>query len=340
MSQLGVGVIGAGMMGEVHAHLIAERIGSARVVAVSDPDGDRRRRVAESVGAAEVSDPLDVIADPEVQAVIIASPDQSHAEYAIASVQANKPCLCEKPLATTADDARAVVEAESAGGRRLVQVGFMREFDEGHASLVTLRDSGALGEVVAVRSTHINPAPWAPGVSAERVITQSMFHDIHSARFLVGSEVIAVSAVSVPFGDGAEGVDEGAVRFVTARLEMAGGAVALLDVNVASSYGYRVVAEIVGSEATARSAEGSAVEMWTSGAMVSAVSANWPDHFSAAYLTEVSAWVQAACGGGVTGPSAWDGYMANLVASALVEAEASGGRVELPALEVPALYRG
>ncbi|MEK9838860.1 MAG: Gfo/Idh/MocA family oxidoreductase, partial [Ilumatobacter sp.] len=204
MSQLGVGVIGAGMMGEVHAHLIAERIGSARVVAVSDPDGDRRRRVAESVGAAEVSDPLDVITDPEVQAVIIASPDQSHAEYAIASVQANKPCLCEKPLATTADDARAVVEAESAGGRRLVQVGFMREFDEGHASLVTLRDSGALGEVVAVRSTHINPAPWAPGVSAERVITQSMIHDIHSARFLVGSEVIAVSAVSVPFGAGAE----------------------------------------------------------------------------------------------------------------------------------------
>ena len=172
------------------------------------------------------------------------------------------------------------------------------------------------------------------------MITQSMIHDIHSARFLVGSEVIAVSAVSVPFGDGAEGVDEGAVRFVTARLEMAGGAVALLDVNVASSYGYRVVAEIVGSEATARSAEGSAVEMWTSGAMVSAVSANWPDHFSAAYLTEVSAWVQAACGGGVTGPSAWDGYMANLVASALVEAEASGGRVELPTLSVPALYRG
>ena len=76
------------------------------------------------------------------------------------------------------------------------------------------------------------------------------------------------------------------------------------------------------------------------GAIVSAVSANWPDHFSAAYLTEVSAWVQAACGGGVTGPSAWDGYMANLVASALVEAEASGGRVELPTLEVPALYRG
>ena len=137
-------------------------------------------------------------------------------------------------------------------------------------------------------------------------------------------------------GQVGRGVDEGAVRFVTARLEMAGGAVAMLDVNVASSYGYRVVAEIVGSEATARSTEGSAVEMWTSGAMVSAVSANGPDHFSAAYLTEVSAWVQAACGGGVTGPSAWDGYMANLVASALVEAEASGGhQVETPEVVIP-----
>jgi len=339
VSPLAVGVIGAGMMGEVHAHLISERIGSARVVAVSDPDADRRKVVAGSVGAVEMEDPLELISDPRVEAVIIASPDHSHAEYALAAIRAGKPCLCEKPLATTAEDARAVLEEEVALGRRLVQVGFMREFDEGHASLVTLRDSGALGEVVAVRSTHINPAPWAPGVSAERVITQSMIHDIHSARFLAGSEVVAVSAVAVPFGPDVEGVDADAVRFVTARLEMFGGSVALLDVNVASSYGYRVVAEIVGSEATARSSEGSAVEMWAAGAMVTAVSANWPDHFSSAYLTELSAWVQAAAAGGATGPSVWDGYMANLVAASLVEAAVSGARVELPALDRPGLYR-
>jgi len=338
MSALAVGVIGTGMMGEVHARLLNDRIGSARVVAVSDPDTERRRMVAEAVGAAEFDDPMGLIAAPEVEAVVIASPDHSHAGFAVASVQAGKPCMCEKPLATTVDDARLVVDAEVALGRRLVQVGFMREFDEGHASLVSLRRSGALGEVVAVRSTHVNPAPWAPGVTAERVITQSMIHDIHSARFLSGAEVEAVSASVVPFAAGSSGVDDGAVRFVAARLELVGGAVALLDVNVSSAYGYRVVAEVVGSECTARTSEGAAVEMWSSGARVAKVSANWPEHFSAAYLTELTAWVSAASKGGVTGPSAWDGLMANVVAEALVDASTRGERVEIARWERPAVY--
>lgn len=338
MSGVAVGVIGTGMMGEVHARLLNDRIGSARVVAVSDPDAGRRRSVAEAVGAAEFDDPMALIASPDVDAIVIASPDHSHAGFAVASVQAGKPCMCEKPLATTVADARAVVDAEVAIGRRLVQVGFMREFDEGHASLVGLRRSGALGDVVAVRSTHINPAPWAPGVSAERVITQSMIHDIHSARFLSGAEVEAVSATAVPFATGTEGVDEGAVRFVAARLELVGGAVALIDVNVSSAYGYRVVAEVVGSEGTARTGEGAAVEMWSSGAQVAKVSANWPEHFSAAYLTELTAWVAVAADGGATGPSAWDGMMANVVAEALVEAATHGGRVEIPRLERPGFY--
>lgn len=338
MNALAVGVIGTGMMGEVHARLLNDRIGAARVVAVSDPDTERRRMVAEAVGAAEFDDPMGLIAAPDVEAVVIASPDHSHAGFAVASVKAGKPCMCEKPLATTVDDARLVVDAEVALGRRLVQVGFMREFDEGHASLVSLRRSGALGEVVAVRSTHVNPAPWAPGVTAERVITQSMIHDIHSARFLSGAEVEAVSASAVPFAAGSSGVDDGAVRFVAARLELVGGAVALLDVNVSSAYGYRVVAEVVGSEGTARTSEGAAVDMWSSGARVAKVSANWPEHFSAAYLTELTAWVSAASGGGVTGPSAWDGMMANVVAEALVDASTRGERVEITRWERPALY--
>lgn len=338
MNALAVGVIGTGMMGEVHARLLNDRIGAARVVAVSDPDTERRRMVAEAVGAAEFDDPMGLIAAPDVEAVVIASPDHSHAGFAVASVKAGKPCMCEKPLATTVDDARLVVDAEVTLGRRLVQVGFMREFDEGHASLVSLRRSGALGEVVAVRSTHVNPAPWAPGVTAERVITQSMIHDIHSARFLSGAEVEAVSASAVPFAAGSSGVDDGAVRFVAARLELVGGAVALLDVNVSSAYGYRVVAEVVGSEGTARTSEGAAVDMWSSGARVAKVSANWPEHFSAAYLTELTAWVSAASGGGVTGPSAWDGMMANVVAEALVDASTRGERVEIARWERPALY--
>ena len=97
-----------------------------------------------------------VITDPEVGAVLIASPDATHADFAIACIKAGKPVLCEKPLAPTAAEGMRVIEAELSAGRRLVQLGFMRRFDPGYTEMKGLLESGRYGEALAFHCVHRN----------------------------------------------------------------------------------------------------------------------------------------------------------------------------------------
>ena len=111
-----VGVIGTGAIGSIHAENLMRRTIGARVIAVMDIDQDRANSVAAACDGARVySDASELIADPDVDAVLIASTDASHAEFTLGCIEAGKPALCEKPLATTAADAERVVRAELAG---------------------------------------------------------------------------------------------------------------------------------------------------------------------------------------------------------------------------------
>ena len=87
----------------------------------------------------------ELIASPEIDAVVIASWDGTHADLAVKCIQAGKPVFCEKPLATTLEDAKKVVEAEKASGKRLLQIGFMRRFDPDYIKMKKILDSGELG---------------------------------------------------------------------------------------------------------------------------------------------------------------------------------------------------
>lgn len=127
---INVGVIGTGGMGGRHVNNITNEVAAANVVALMDVDEARLTEVATACGASHTfTDAQALIEHPDVEAVLIASPDRFHGEQARACIAAGKPVLCEKPLGTTASEAHQVVEAEVAGGRRLVQVGFMREYD-------------------------------------------------------------------------------------------------------------------------------------------------------------------------------------------------------------------
>ena len=121
-----VGLIGTGKIGSLHAENLMQRTRGATVVAVMDIDHERANAVAAACDGARVyADAGDLIADPAVDAILIASTDRTHADFAIACIEEDKPVLCEKPLATTVADAERVLRAELGGGRRLVQVGFM-----------------------------------------------------------------------------------------------------------------------------------------------------------------------------------------------------------------------
>src|SRR5687768_10390567 len=106
------GVIGAGIMGADHAQNLARNIGGASLTVIADIDVERAEASATVLGARAVSDPLELIKANDVDAVVIASHDSTHAELVQACLDAGKPVLCEKPLAPTAAEAREVVEAE------------------------------------------------------------------------------------------------------------------------------------------------------------------------------------------------------------------------------------
>jgi myo-inositol 2-dehydrogenase / D-chiro-inositol 1-dehydrogenase len=124
---LAVGVIGTGVIGAEHACLLRDVTSGAHLAAVCDADEARAKAAAK--GAAVFSDAHALIASDKVQAVVIASPDATHADCALACLAVGKPVLCEKPIAATAAQGLAIVQAEAALGRRLVTVGFMRRFD-------------------------------------------------------------------------------------------------------------------------------------------------------------------------------------------------------------------
>jgi myo-inositol 2-dehydrogenase / D-chiro-inositol 1-dehydrogenase len=127
---VGIGVIGAGKIGQEHIRRLTETLPGAKVVAVSDAAADRAKEVAARLpGATAYAAGEELIAAREVDAVIVTSWGDTHAAYVIAAIRAGKPVFCEKPMATTEADCSAILDAEAAFGRRLVQIGFMRRFD-------------------------------------------------------------------------------------------------------------------------------------------------------------------------------------------------------------------
>src|SRR5918994_5812462 len=127
---LRIGIVGAGQMGRFHVDRLAGSVPNAEVVAISDVFVEGAKQVADQIGARAYSDGHELVADGQVEAVLIASPGDTHEEFTLACLAADKPVLCEKPLAPTIDACLRVLEAEAAKRRRLIQVGFMRRYDD------------------------------------------------------------------------------------------------------------------------------------------------------------------------------------------------------------------
>jgi myo-inositol 2-dehydrogenase/D-chiro-inositol 1-dehydrogenase len=318
---LGVGVIGAGLMGTVHVGTLTAAVDGAHVAAVSDVDAGRAAEAAQLAGGARVlSDPLGLIGDPEVDAVIVASFDTTHEPFVLACLQAGKPVLCEKPLATSAEACRRVIDAEIAVGRRLVSLGFMRRYDPGYASIKASLDAGGVGRPLMVHCAHRN-ATVAPGYTSEMLITSSVVHEIDVTRWLLGDEIISASVFTPrPTTRAANGLRD--PQFVL--LETEGGMLVDVEVFVNARYGYDIRCELVGETGTLT--------------LDPQVAPSFRERFATAYRHELDAWVQSVNGGEPLGPSAWDGYAANAVADACLQSLASGERVAVRPARRPALY--
>lgn len=321
-------------MGGDHATTLSRRIRGASVVVVSDPDAARAAAVAEAeAGARVIRDGFDVIADPAVDAVVVASPDPTHEALVLACLAAQKPVLCEKPLAPTVEGCLRILDAESALGRRLVSVGFMRRFDPGYLALRAALVAGDVGAPLMIHCVHRN-ASAPPTFDSEMVIVNSAVHEMDAARFLLDDEIATVQACRRAGRDGRALADPQFLILETTR-----GMLVDIEVFVNAGYGYDVRAEVVCERGTLTLAPQPPVRARSGGAEAAAFAPDWRPHFAAAYANELQAFVDAAGRGGATGASAFDGYAATATAAAGVRSLHHGGAVAVELVARPKLYR-
>ena len=324
MAELRVAVLGVGMMGAFHADALATRTKGARVVVVNDFAPAKAAEVAARVGARVVDDPFEAIADPEVDAVLIATPGAAHAGQVQACLDAGKPVLCEKPLTTDESSSYALVQAEAALERPLVQLGFMRRFDAEYAALKELITDGGLGNPLLVHCTHRNAAV-PDGFDSESMIRDSVVHEVDVARFLLDEEITSVQVLR---GVATSSSPQGTSDPMIVIFETESGRIVTDEIFVRTGVAYEVRTEVVGETGSAMiGLDQNLVRTGPDGRRGGQVTPGFVERFGQAYDTELQRWVAAASRGTIDGPGVWDGYAAVAVCEAGVKAVQTGEKV-------------
>jgi len=317
----GIGIIGAGIMGADHALTLARHVPGAHVAAISDIDAARAQAAGAASAARRVlGDPLDLIADASVDAVIVASPDATHAALVLACLAAGKPVLCEKPLATSAEDCLRIVAAEAALGRTLVQVGFMRRFDPAYVEMKATLSGGTLGEAKLFHCVHRNAAP-AYSFEPFMAIANAAVHEIDIARWLLGTEFSRATVIRARNAAPADPI--------MLVLETEAGPLVSVEVFINARYGYDVRGELVCAQGTVSLAPPAATTLRHARSDSFSFPADWRPRFAEAYRLELQSWVRGLSSGRYDGATAWDGYVATAVADACVRALHAGASVDI-----------
>lgn len=331
-----IGVIGTGAIGRDHARRISQVLAGASIVALSDVNRASAEAVRDDLApdAAVFATGEELIASPGVDAVLVTSWGATHEEYVLAAIAAGKPCFCEKPLATTADGARRIVDAEVAHGSRLVQVGFMRRYDAGYVALKQAVDE-RIGAPILVHAAHRNPTVPEQYVTP-MAIHDTLIHEIDVLRWLLDDDYVSARVI---FPRSAARSHARLRDPQIVILETAKGTVIDVEIFVNCHYGYDIQCEVVGEDGIARLPEPMAIQMRIGARLQNDILTDWKDRFIASYDVELQDFIKAAAKGTAAGPTAWDGYAAAITSDACVAAqETAGDAVAINLPQRPALY--
>jgi myo-inositol 2-dehydrogenase / D-chiro-inositol 1-dehydrogenase len=326
MSDLRVAVLGVGMMGADHVARIGTRIAGARVTVVNDYVAEKAEQLAATIpGCRAIADPLDAIADPDVDAVILATPGPTHEKQLLACLEYRKPVMCEKPLTTDVETSLEVVKREAELGRRLIQVGFMRRFDHEYAALKGLLDDGDLGTPLVMHCAHRNPVV-PPNFDSSMIVKDSLVHEVDVTRFLFGEEITSIQIIKPAANPAApQGLQDPQI----AVMRTATGKHVDVEVFVTTGVAYEVRTEVIGERGSAMiGLDVGLVRKNSPGHWGGQITPSFKERFGQAYDTEIQLWVDAVRSGtNVAGPTAWDGYAAAAVCAAGVRSLETGEAV-------------
>ncbi|MDR2181543.1 MAG: Gfo/Idh/MocA family oxidoreductase [Treponema sp.] len=332
---LRIGLIGAGGMGWYHAKNIAS-LGNARIAGIYEPDAGRRGEAVKVADGARVfGSPESLIGDPEIDAVLVCSPDATHAALVNECLSVKKPVLCEKPLAAERGDIEGIIARENALGKKYIAVGFNRRFDPSHAEVYRQLRSGSLGKPLLWKGVHRNASAMY-NTQGPFILMNSAGHDIDSARWLLQSDV---RAVSVKGRASRETLPAGSRDCLLVTMEMANGTLACAEVYVNCAYGYEVIAEVVCQTGTVTTLKDGLALRRQQGNRGVSVSDDFRACFALSYALEAEAWIQSVRGGHpFPGADAWDGYAAVAGALACGESLTEQKEVTVTMMAKPDLY--
>jgi scyllo-inositol 2-dehydrogenase (NAD+) len=335
--RLQVGLIGLGRLGRVYARDLSSRIAETRLVAVADTNGAAAQEIATDCDVPAWYDSTDrLLADRNVEAVVIVSPTHTHRDVLLQVAERRMPTFCEKPLALSLAECREMQAAVERHGT-FFQMGFMRRFDPGYAAGKRQVDEGKIGRPVVFKSTSRDPFPpsleYANPASSGGILVDMGIHDFDLARWFMG-EVRSVSAIGGVLAY-PELATVGDIDNAIASMVFADGRLGVIDLTRNGFYGYDIITEVLGTEGTVRIGyiRETPITMMTKNMVAHDTVPYFMERFERAYTRQLQDFAQNVLNDREPPVKIRDGVEALRVALAAAQAYRTGASVEVSSIQ-------
>lgn len=340
---IGIGLIGAGRAGMIHAENFVSRVPGARMAGVADNSEEAAKKAADRLHIPYwYTDYRKLLQNPEIDAVIVVTPTKYHKEIVLEAAAAGKHILCEKPMAMNSEECKEMIQAAEEYQVKL-QIGFMRRFDKSFRKAKEIIDSGEIGQVVMVKSlTHgpSTPRDWMYDIDKSNgPLAEVNSHDIDTMRWLADSEAVSIHAMAGNFRcrEAAENYPD-FYDTVLMNVRMANGAICNIDGAQGVRYGYDARVDVLGTKGLVQIGglkETTTVSCTKEHGMSSGIIASWTDLFSEAYVQEDISFVRCILEDTEPEVTGYDGWKAVEIVKAGNRSIKTGGIINLNEKEKP-----
>ena len=325
-----VGLLGTGRIGSLHAETIAAHREST-LHSVADINDDSARRIAIQYGGV-VKSADDIISDPNVDAILIATSTDTHSDFIEKASTAGKSIFCEKPVDLNLKRAKECLHKVRSANNSIM-IGFNRRFDPNFAEMKELLDCGEIGKCELLTITSFDPAP--PPISYIKtsggLYRDMMIHDFDLSNFIMGELPVAITAIGHSLVNPKIGV-AGDVDTAVVTMSYADGKIAVIKNSRRATYGYDQRIEILGSEGLLQAeniVENSVVKSTTAGVLSAKPKYFFLERYSGAFKAEWDAFVKSICERKSVPVNLEDGVTALVMAEAATQSQNTGKTVQL-----------